>query len=237
MRATSYDALAPHFAAYARSRAPYCDGVDRTILSELRRDSGAWLDVGSGDGGRAVRLGKAAFITRLVLSDPSPQMVAQCRRHQVSEVWQTAAEELPAGPAGFDVITALWNVLGLVDGTKRRVAALTRMRALLAADGRLFVDVHNRYNARTAGPFLVSARMIRDCVWPSDVNGSVAFTWSVAAARIPSRGYLFTAGEMGRLFALSGLRVINRWFIDYETGGLRGAWGGQMLFELAKDGA
>src|SRR3990172_4083469 len=102
MMATSYDALAPHFAAYARSRAPYCDAVDRVILSRLRGRSGALLDVGSGDGGRAVRLAKAAFMTRLVLSDPSQRMVAQCRQPQVSEVWCTAAEELPAGPASFD---------------------------------------------------------------------------------------------------------------------------------------
>ena len=233
--ATSYDALAPHFAAYARSRAPYCDAVDRVILSRLRGRSGALLDVGSGDGGRAVRLAKAAFMTRLVLSDPSQRMVAQCRQPQVSEVWCTAAEELPAGPASFDVVTCLWNVLGVVDGTERRIVALKRMGALLAPNGRMFVDVHNRYNVRTSGPFLVWARMIRDRLWSSEVNGSVAFTWSVAGERIPSRGYLFTAGEMRRLFTLSGLRVINRCFIDYKTGDLRGYWGGQMLFELAKD--
>lgn len=236
MSPTSYDALAPHFAEYARSRAPYCDGVDRVILSRLGSRGGAWLDVGSGDGGRAVRLARAAFATRLVLSDPSPRMAAQCRQHEVSEVWQTTAEELPAYAASFDVITGLWNVLGLVDGTARRIVALRRLRALMAADGRLFVDVHNRYNARTAGPFLVSARMLRDRLWPSEANGSVAFTWTVGGERIPARGYLFTSGEVRCLFALSGLRVVHQCFIDYKTGDRRGTWGGQMLFELARDG-
>lgn len=235
MNATSYDALAPHFAAYARSRASYCDGVDRVILSWLGGRTGTWLDVGSADGGRAVRLATAARATRLVLSDPSPSMAALCRQHGGFEVWPTAAEDLAPAPGRFDIVTCLWNVLGVIDGQAQRLVALTRMRDLLAPDGRVFVDVHNRYNARTAGPFRVLARRVRDGVWPSDANGSVTFTWRVSGEQIDSRGYLFTTGEMRRLTARAGLRTINRCFIDYGTGNLCGRGEGQMLFELAKD--
>jgi SAM-dependent methyltransferase len=209
--------------------------VDRLILSRLAGRGGDLLDVGSGDGGRAVRLAQAALMTQVVLSDPSEPMVALCRQHQASQVWHTAAEDLLDGPLRFDVVTCLWNVLGSVDGTERRVAALERMRALLAPGGRLFLDVHNRYNARTAGPFRVFARMVRDGVSASEANGSVAFTWTVEGARIPSRGYLFTPGEMPRLLTRAGLLVANRWFVDYDTGAVRGRWGGQMLFELERD--
>ena len=58
-----------------------------------------------------------------------------------------AAEDLPANER-FDVITCLWNVLGSVVDSDRRLRALKKMGSLLTEHGRLFVDVNNRYNAR-----------------------------------------------------------------------------------------
>ena len=232
---TPYDALAPHYAAYAGTRATYHHAVDQAILGQLRRRGGAWLDVGSADGGRAVRLARAASTTRLVLSDPSAEMIAQCRRHDVSDVWHAAAESLPAPPPFFDVVTCLWGVLGAIDGSERRIVALEHIRALLSSDGQLFLDVPNRYNTRTAGRARVLARMLRDSLRPSEANGAVRFTWDVGGARIPARGHLFTDDEARRLFALAGLRVVRCRYIDYTTGDTRSWTEGQMLFELAKN--
>lgn len=233
MSATIYDRLAPLYVEYARTRAAYCGAVDRHVLA-WAPSGGAMLDVGSGDGSRAVRLAAALSTTRLVLSDPSRPMAEQCRAHAGVEVWNSAAEELPEGPADLDLVTCLWNVLGSVEGTLRRVEALRRMSARLCAGGRIVLDVHNRYNAATAGGGRVLARLVREVVSPSDSNGSVTFTWHVAGQRIAAHGHLFTPAEMRRLFDEAGLVVVRDAFVDYDTGALRGPWTGQMLFALAR---
>ena len=82
MRDTSYDALAPHFSAHARSRRRYCDGIDRTILTWLD-GRGAWLDVGSGDGARAAAEAKG---------NQSPGHAPSILKNSATWVAQTRAE-------------------------------------------------------------------------------------------------------------------------------------------------
>ena len=149
-------------------------------------------------------------------------------------MWPCAAEELPVDAQRFDVVTCLWNVLGHVEGRGPREAALTRMAALLLPQGQMFFDVHNRYNARTAGLGRVVGRMIRDRVVADETNGSVVFDWTIDGRQIPSKGYLFTEPEVRHLCAAAGLRVVHRQFVDYATGDARPWWGGQMLFDVAR---
>jgi ubiquinone/menaquinone biosynthesis C-methylase UbiE len=215
------------------------------------------LDVGTGDGHRAVRLASAFGAARLVLVDPSRPMVDLCRTQTASlsasgspddsldvtesrsrasyhppgriEVWNCEAEALPVHSERFDVITCLWNVLGAVDGTARRLEALRRMAALLAPGGRLYLDVHNRYNASTAGVWRVIGRHVIDVVRPSETNGVVTFTWRVAGQHIRSHGYLFSRRELRRLVTAAGLRMTREVFVDYADGRTCGPWTGQML--------
>ncbi len=230
MTTAAYDGLAPHYVEYARRRSAYLQGVDRCLVRWMSAGVASMLDVGSGDGSRAVRLAETIGATRLVLSDPSTAMVERCRRHSVSDVWCCAAEGLPDGPERFDLITCLWNVLAEVEGTSKRVQALTRMCACLSPRGRIVLDVHNRYNVATAGVARVAARMWRDLVRPSDSNGEIDVLWNVAGQQIPSRGYLFTPRDMSGLVLAAGLRVVHQTYLDYDTGAVRGPWTGQMVF-------
>ena len=54
-------------------------------------------------------------------------------------------------PETFDVITCLWNVLGHVREFENRVRAMRAMKKLLSPEGRCFIDVNHRYNARAYG--------------------------------------------------------------------------------------
>ena len=234
MNHNAYDALAPYYVEYARSRAAYCESVDSRLLDWLPPRIDAMLDVGTGDGSRAVRLAKAMSAARLVLSDPSHPMVELCRGHHVSDIWHCRAEELPADTGTFDIVTCLWNVLGAIGSAAGRLEALRRMGALISADGRLYIDVHNRYNIATAGVSRVLVRRIRDLVWPSHANGEIAFVWEVAGQQIPSHGYLFTRREMHRLVVAAGLRVVHEEFVDYDDGRTSEPWAGQMLLCLAR---
>jgi SAM-dependent methyltransferase len=232
----SYDKLAQHFRSYSEVRAAYLGAIDRLILWRVPAGATSLLDVGSGDGVRAARLAARCSVSRLILSDPSEEMASRCRLLEgVTNVWRVAAEELPNAGERFDIITCLWNVLGLVSDTALRVEALRRMRTLLSPGGRIFLDVNNRYNARAYGRLRTAGRVLYDLLRPSDANGDVSFNWRVGGELIETRGHVFRPGEMKRLIEGAGLKVALRRVVDYETGEVRkSAFAGQLFYELAK---
>lgn len=236
MQKNSYDRLAPHFRSYSEARAAYLCAVDQVILRRITKGARSLLDVGSGDGHRAVGLARSCSISRLVLSDPSEEMAGCCcRLEEVDEVWQVGAENLPSGGESFDVITCLWNVLGLIAGGAQRSEALRRMHSLISPKGQIFLDVNNRYNAAAYGGLRTAGRLIYDLLRPSEANGDVEFDWHVGGEVIRSRGHVFRPGEVEDLIGVAGLKVIGRHIIDYKTGcSRRFAYGGQLFYELAK---
>jgi 2-polyprenyl-3-methyl-5-hydroxy-6-metoxy-1,4-benzoquinol methylase len=232
----SYDRLAPHFRAYSESRAAYLSAVDKLILRRIEKGARSLLDVGSGDGIRAVRLARACSISRLVLSDPSEEMARRCRRlEEVDEVWQVAAEDLPSTEESFDVITCLWNVIGLVADAAGRTEALRRMCSLLSPQGQIFFDVNNRYNAAAYGWLPITKRFIFDLLRPSDTNGDVTFDWHVDGEVIRSCGHVFRPAEIKNLIQAAGLKIADQHVIDYDTGrSRRFTFGGHLFYEIAK---
>ena len=92
-------------------------------------------------------------------------MMAKAAEH--TEVWRARAEELASGgfesAERFDVITCLWNVLGHVPTAEKRLHALSAIASLLTPNGRFFLDVNHRYNARSYGVFPTAATMDSRC--------------------------------------------------------------------------
>jgi len=105
----AYDAFAPFYSAYANTRRPYLRRVEDIVIAHAPR-TGSLLDVGAGDGSRALRIAQATKLRRIVLLEPSAGMRAQCPSGV--EVWPYSASEIPNCGLQFDVITCLWNVLG-----------------------------------------------------------------------------------------------------------------------------
>lgn len=231
----SYDQLAPHFRSYSQTRGAYLSAVDELILERISAQARSMLDVGSGDGFRATRLASRCSLSRLVLSDPSEEMLNSCRRRHASDVWHVAAEDLPDVKERFDVITCLWNVLGLVADSTRRLEALNRMRSLLSRQGQIFLDLNNRYNAREYGWLQTTGRIFYDLLYPSDKNGDVSFSWRIGGELIDTRGHVFRPAEVEGLIEGAGLKVRERRVLDYRTGkSRRFAFGGQLFYELTK---
>jgi len=215
-------------------RAAYLRGVDQVILSRIRAGARSLLDVGAGDGVRAMRLAKAAGMASVVLVEPSTAMAELCRAAQATEVWQVKAEALTATPS-FEVVTCLWNVLGHIATPAFRLEALRRMRDGLTRGGQLFIDVNNRYNAPSYGWLRSFGRIAYDVLNPADENGDVQFVWRIADQAIPGRGHVFTPREIERLIGDAGLHVQRRYVIDYQTGRQRHLGiAGQLLYELAR---
>jgi len=230
---SSYGLLAPYFRAYSQKRAVYLNAVDQIICQRILPDARSLLDVGAGDGFRAAKLSASRSLSYLVLAEPSEEMLSYCRQQPADEVWPVAAEDLPYVNQRFDVITCLWNVLGLIESQAKRLEALHKMRSLLSHRGQLFLDVNNRYNARTYGWLPALGRVFYDLLSPSDTNGDVSFTWRIGERHIHSYGHVFRPVEVSRLIEDAGLAINQRHVIDYQTGKHRRfTFEGQLLYEL-----
>src|SRR5882757_3979090 len=117
----AYDFVAPGYAELSERRRAYLDAVDAEILRLVPKGAASLIDVGAGDGRRALQIAKQAGIPQVVLVEPSEGM-----RQLIPagvEVWDERMEALPEMGREFDVVLCLWNVLGHVPSRELRVAA------------------------------------------------------------------------------------------------------------------
>lgn len=230
-----YDALAPHYREYAEKRSAYLAAVDGYVLENLPAGAASLLDAGAGDGVRGMALARKAGISKVVLCEPSAQMAARCRTLAPAAVWEVPIEEIPPVQDRFDVILCLWNVLGHLAGAEQRVRALSRLKALLTGNGRIFFDVNNRHNAAAYGWGRVLLRVVADRLAPDERRGDTRFDWSIGGKSFPAMGHLFVPAEIERLVAQAGLSVKDRLAIDYATGARsRSALRGQLAFTAGR---
>ena len=203
--------------------------MEEIVVANVRK-ADSLLDIGSGNGVRALRIAAAANIENIALVEPSDAM----RRHSpvTAAVWMRSTSEIPP-TARFDLITCLWNVLGHLDGAQERVSMLSRLKALLSPDGMIFLDINHRYNAGTYGWCRTLFRMVHDFCLPSEKNGDVIASWQAGQQRIRTRGHVFTHPELLRLFNQAALKIRRRWTIDYQTGNERRfSFSGNLLYQL-----
>lgn len=227
----AYDAFAPFYADYATARMPYLRKVEELIIAHAPA-GGSLLDVGAGDGRRALRIAQSANLSSVVLLEPSAGMRAQCSGG--AEVWPCSALDLPDSGLPFDVITCLWNVVGHLEGSEQRSSALRKVRNRLTPEGMIFLDVNHRYNAESYGWRMTLLRMTEDFFLRREKQGDVIVTWRAGEQTIRTTGHVFTHREVKQLARSAGLRILRRWIISYETGrGSRLPLRGHLLYQLA----
>jgi hypothetical protein len=227
----AYDRIAPEFARLSHRRRAYLDRIDQLIVSEIPHGSRSLLDIGAGDGSRALRIVEAAGLKELVLLEPSAGMRGQWPSGTCG--WAIRAEELCRRNAGFDAITCLWNVLGHVFPAENRVEVLRHCAHLLTAGGLMFIDVSHRYNVRHYGVVPTLLRMVRDRVLPNEQNGDVVASWDVNGATYATSGHVFTDAEFREVAAKAGLTIRKSFAVDYATGEIRRSkFGGHLLYIL-----
>lgn len=190
------------------------------------------LDVGAGNGSRALRIARSVNIERLVLLEPSEGMRALCAPG--CEIWPYDPRNIPDKCPQFEAITCLWNVLGHIQGMEQRVLALSKLKRILAPGGVMFLDVSHRYNAASYGWSNTLRRMAGDLLLRSEKRGDVVVAWHAGGRFIRTYGHVFTHPEMKRLFSSAGLRIEERWVINYESGRERRLpVSGNLLYKLA----
>lgn len=227
-----YNRIAPAFDRLVEPRRLYLDSIDGLIISRVPAASRSLLDVGAGDGCRALRIAQTRNLTDLVLLEPSLEMQ---RLGSTPEAYRRLrAEQLQELSGRFDVILCLWNVLGHVFPHTARVEVLRQFARLASPPGRIFVDVHHRYNAAHYGAVATSVRFLRDRIRPSETNGDVTVTWNIEGRAHSLPGHVFTHREMSALARAAGLTIQRRFVVDYATGRQRRfAVQGHLLYELS----
>jgi SAM-dependent methyltransferase len=223
----AYDQIAPVFARIAEERRAYLDSIDQLVISGMQAGSRSMLDVGSGDGWRARRIAQARDIAELVLVEPSVAM-----QGGDTTIRTMRAEELHVVDAEFDVITCLWNVLGHIFPSANRVQVLHQFARLISSRGRIFIDVHHRYNVRLYGAIPTALRFLHDRLRWNETNGDVVVAWDVDCT---TRGHVFTHREFHSLAREAGLNIEKEFTVDYATGECR-RWRieGHLLYVLSR---
>ncbi len=211
----AYDAVAPIYAEYASKRKAYIQGVDSLVLSHLKSKS-SLMDVGSGDGLRLREILSQSQIKSAIAVEPSSEMAKRCRVNANVEVIESTIDKLNHGQL-YDVITALWNVLGHVP-SELRIPSLQKMASSLTAQGIIMLDVNNRHNAPAYGHFKVLTRRLVDYFDFDEKRGDCYYDWQIGETKIPSYGHLFIHQEMLSLFQAASLNVQMCCAVNYENG-------------------
>ncbi len=229
----AYDIFAPAYRAYSETKRAYLRKVEEIVIGRIGDlpSRGSLLDVGAGDGSRALRIARCAGVGRVVLLEPSAGMRAQCPRD--AEIWPVSIAEISAAAPCFEVIACLWNVIGHLANHGERQLMLARIAKLLAPGGAIFLDVSHRYNAAAYGWGRTWLRIVRDFFSPSETHGDVVVAWKIGASAVHTRGHLFTHAEITELCRSAGLTIARRWAIHYETGeSCRCSLSGHLLYQL-----
>jgi 2-polyprenyl-3-methyl-5-hydroxy-6-metoxy-1,4-benzoquinol methylase len=231
----AYDRLAPFYPHFSNRRAAYLRSIEDQIIARITPQANSLLDIGGGDGTRALRIAHGANISRVALLEPSAQMSAGAKS---GELWRLRAEDLDLSTISerFDVITCLWNVFGHILASGKRTRVLQNAAQLLSTDGLFFLDVIHRYNIRSYGIAMTAARWLRDRIARNETNGDVVADWNTSAGHIRTYGHVFTDGEMRALAQSAGVKLIDRLVIDYESGSERRlSWLGNLLYVLRRN--
>jgi SAM-dependent methyltransferase len=226
-----YDRVATSYDEELRRRADYLAAIDEVVVRWVRSvGARSILDVGCGNGARLQHLLARTGGTGVGI-DESPGMVAAARARGVdAHVIDIAAApgRVPLPPRGFDVVLALWNVLGHLDGPQRRLRALEHMRALLARGGLIIFDVNNRYNAAQYGWRRVAWNVARDLLGDRP-GGDFVARRTVGDTDIATVSHVFCPGEILHLCREAGLHPRSVDFVDYNRGSFaRSQWTGQV---------
>lgn len=235
MKKSLYDGIAPFYRDYSNQKSLCLSAIDELIIKNAPRDTQSLLDVGAGDGRRGMNLAKRLKIEKIILVDPSLEMVKKCKILQPTDIWHLAAEDLPSCREKFDIILCLWNVLGHINNRSRRIKALKRMKENLSPNGRIFLDVNNRHNASSYGWLKVFGRILIDAILPDEKRGDASFNWEIGGKTFSGMGHLFTPFEIENIIKESGLTIEKRYAINYKNGRIgRTFLEGQLFYILEK---
>jgi 2-polyprenyl-3-methyl-5-hydroxy-6-metoxy-1,4-benzoquinol methylase len=231
-----YAEFSPWYREYALKRKAYLQSVDDFIKADANGKRSI-IDIGAGDGTRLQKiLATMDGPVGAVAVDDSDGMIALLQKIPDLKVLKADIASPEFHPTGkYEIVLCLWNVIGHVTTEKERMAALKHMADLLEDDGIIFLDVNNRYNVVQYGLKSVLMNIIKDIFIRNGRNGDFPLIMKAGGKEIGTVVHLFSPIEIEKLIHMAGLKMVQRWIINYETGKrVDSVWSGQLMYKLTK---
>lgn len=221
----SYSNIAPKILeAIAEDRQQFLAACDQRFLFEARkRDVAEWLDVGTGDGGRAVKTARRLGVTVDLLepSDLMPDSFPDCA--EVRQLFRRRLEDFPFDRC-YHAVTLFWSVLGYIRDWRHE---LRRIFLSLPPGGFVCFDVNNFWNVREYGLWEVLRNTLHN---PLRIRKEFE-------AKNLGQGVnvgLFSPILLVYLKLRFGGRNVHFEFLDYQSGEPASLFSGQIFCFLSK---
>jgi len=230
-----YSLLANNYSDYANTKKKYIKCVDDIVISSVKNSVSNYLDIGTGDGKRAINIANSVKAKHIVLSDSCEEMLGHIEKNNANEVILFDVTEKYCFDKKFDLITALWNVFGHIEDMKKRLVALNYIYDILEEQGRFYFDINNRYNIDNYGWSNVLMNFLKDINPLAADSGDFNFQISIKGESIPSFVHIHSPFEIFNLIKKTKFHLNKVYVIDYDDGSLKDSYfRGQLLFELIK---
>jgi len=241
-----FDYLAPMYCFYCQKRNLYLRSLENAVASEIENRASTILrilDLGCGDGHRAERIQKLLSSHHhwvgCDVSEKMLQIAALAATH--SSLIHCHAIDLPFPENHFDIVLALFNVIGYIFPRKRRMESLKRLYRILRPGGKLLLDVMNVMHIRDGSFRLPVARQLWRLIYstfsPRLEGGDIRFTVQVDESRLSVDGVVHTFFPPIFLHTLRrcGFQELSYHYIGYGTGIPRcSIFGGHLFVEATK---
>lgn len=215
-----YDKMAGSYQNLSTGRFAYLRAVT-DIIPKHSLDPLQYLDVGCGDGDRTVEIAAIVGALWVEAIDISSEM-AKIAESKMDKFECTSMKNY-FSVYSYDLITALWNVLGHIKEADR-LESLKNMEMHLTTDGLFIFDVNNRYNLGYGFWNVVKNIIFRRSGW---------HTFKFKGEEFPT--YLYSPREIKGLLKKAGLEIVKKYGVDYETGKVsKSLFRGQMVFVVRR---
>jgi len=225
-----YNSIASIYNVKSKERISYLNSIDELVIDKMRDYSNLnYLDIGSGDGRRALKIKKNLNnISKLSLLDDSDMMLNLIDDKKV-KLYNVSFFEFETKEK-YDLITCLWNVLGHFPSKTHRVEFFHKIERILSKNGILFIDVNNRYNISFYGFENVMNNLLKDKNNNED-NGIFYLGNENTATKV----YIHNPFDIDKYLNGTSLKLIDTLFVNYDTGKVESTFfEGQLLYILGK---
>ena len=226
-----YDNIATNYHMEALAKMNYLNAVDNYIIKTMTDEKiNGFMDVGTGDGRRALKLINYFKITsNIVLVDDSKEMLEQMELDDNIILFSDNVINYKSTQR-FSLITCLWNVLGHFPSVEDRIDFFKLVEEHLRPGGVFIYDVNNRYNIAHYGSESVANNIIKD-----RYNNANSGWFDLATGGNKTKVYIHSPFDIENYIKPTHLTLEETVYIDYTTGVLKSNFlEGQLVYKLRK---
>lgn len=212
-----YNSVAKDFYSESIFRERYLNQIDNLVVNQIKYDEVVrWLDIGSGDARRTKKIhdkvaSNGTILESVMIIEPSSVLYGVAMKNFAeANIYNKNFEDVVLENCNFTHVTALWNVLGHVEG---RDFFLEKIYNCLCHKGKLIFDVNNRYNIAQYGMYNVLKNFFKDCFSFSDTGDFI-----IQNMENSTLVHIHSPSEIFSLLRRAGFGKISFRYVDYQSG-------------------